>query len=318
MTRPLLAALCALAALPAAANDFVPGGNAGTLARAFALPALGAPAVLPARTGQLRVTLDVSSEYVVEGAPSGPEFLLLDGETTRLRIDWRRGLGGGWEAGVTLPYLWPGGGFLDGWIEDWHAAFGLPNGGRESAQDGQYEYFYRRNGATLLDVGEAQAGAGDVELTLGRALVDKRLALRALAKLPTGDGAELRGGNAGGALWLDARLPLPAGWAGYAAAGISYNDVGDVLPAMQKREAFFGGLGLQAPLFGPLALTAQLNAHTPLFEGSPLPPLGRAAAPLTLGLKYLIHPGSAIELGFQEDPAVNASPDFSAYLSLAL
>jgi hypothetical protein len=259
------------------------------------------------------VTFDVANEYVSEG-DCVVECITLDGETSRLRLQHRRGLRGGWDFAVVVPLLDRGGGFLDGWIQDWHGWFGLPNGGRELATDGQYRYRYERAGVVLLDQARGGSGVGDVELTLGRALGPRR-ALRAMAKLPTGDEEALGGGNAGGALWLEQALPLPRNWSGYLAFGGSYNERGEVLPDMQKREVAFGGIGLLMPLTRNARLSAQLNAHSRLYDGSALTPLARIGAPLTLGLQFRTGARGSFEIGFQEDPSVNGSPDFAVYLS---
>lgn len=315
----LLSALCVALALPAWAGpvwagDFTPGGNSGALARGFALPSLGDLRVLPRGLAETRLTADVANEYVREGyAANGScpgECITLDGETSRLRLAHRRGLGGGWEIGVELPLLDRGGGFLDGWIQDWHGWFGLPNGGRELAADDQYRFRYERGSVALLDETEAGSGIGDATLTVGKA-VGEDTALRLMAKLPTGDEDELAGGNAGGALWLEHALPF-----GYVAFGASLSGRGAVLPEMQNREVFFGGLGLLVPVTDSMRLTAQLQLHSLLYDGSELSPFSRPGAPLTLGLQFRAGERHTIELGFQEDPSVNASPDFSAYLSL--
>ena len=314
MLRSVTCAALALAAAPAWCGDFAPGSSAGALARSFALPALGAPQVLPSNRGETRLTLDVANEYVGEG-DCNTECMILDGETSRLRLSHRRGLGGGWDAAVELALLHRGGGMLDGFIQDWHGWFGLPNGGREFAPNGGYFYYYRRDGQPRLDEREGGTDFGDTQLTVGRAL-GASTALRAMAKLPTGDSSAPGGGNAGAALWLEQGFGGAGGWRGYAALGGSFNERGDVLPDQQNTGIVFGGIGLAVPLTRRLTATAQLNAHGPLYDDSPLDlnSLTRPGAPLTLGLRLRTGARGSIELGFQEDPAVNASPDFALYL----
>lgn len=306
---PLCAALLAAAA-PAWGGDFAPGSSAGALARSFALPSLGATEVLQRGSRETRLTLDVTNEYVAEG-DCAVDCILLDGETARLRLSHRRGLGGGWDAALELPLLSSGGGMLDGWIQDWHGWFGLPNGGREHRAEGEYLYYYARDGAVLLDQRKHGSSVGDLTLTLGRR-IGRFGAARAMAKLPTGDDSAPGGGNAGGALWLERGFAW-GGWQGYAAIGASLSERGAVLPRMQQREIGFGGIGLSAPLTRRLRATAQLHAHTPLYDGSALNPLARAGMPLTLGLQLRTGPRATLGLGFQEDPSVDASPDFGAY-----
>jgi len=307
---PLCAALL-LAAAPAWGVDFAPGNSAGALARSFALPSSGATEVLQRGSRETRLALDLTNEYVAEGADCAVECILLDGETARLRLSHRRGLGGGWDAALELPLLSSGGGMLDGWIQDWHGWFDLRNGGREHRAEGEYRYYYARGGEVLLDQREHGTSVGDMTLTLGRR-AGKSGAARAMAKLPTGDDSAPGGGNAGGALWFEQGFTLGS-WRGYAAIGGSFNERGAVLPQMQRREIGFGGIGLSAPLTRRLRATAQLHAHTPLYEDSSLNPLTRTGMPLTLGLQLRTGPRSTFEFGFQEDPSVNASPDFGAY-----
>lgn len=307
---------------PAYPGEFVPGGNTGALARGFALPALGQP-VLQGGRQQTGALLDFTSEFVTEGfsrtgtCPVSSECITLDGETARLLLSHRRGLGAGWDFSLEIPLLSQGGGFLDGWIEEWHGWFGLPNGGRETAPRDRYQYRYVRNGVERLNVTEPYSGFGDITLGIGRRMGDS-VALRGMVKLPTGDEARLGGGNAGAALWLDAVLPLPDGFQGFVAGGVSVNARGEVLPDMQNREVVFGGIGLTTPFpfTGRVRILAQVYGHSRLYDGGGVSVFSRAGVPLTLGLQVRTGPASRFEFGFLEDLAVNASPDFTAYLSL--
>ena len=301
-------------ARPAVAGEFAPGGNAGTLARPFALPALGDGAVLPRGHSETRWTLDAANEYVAEGN-CAVECITLDGETARLRLAHRRSLGAGWDFSTEVTLLDRGGGFLDGWIQDWHDAFGLPNGGRERVPDDQYVFRYTRQNVVLFEQTSGGTGMGDLTLAVGRRWGSSG-ALRAMAKLPTGDDGDLEGGNSGAALWAEHAFALPPNWSGYAALGGSYSERGAVLPAMQNRAIVFGGFGIAAPLTRAVRLTAQLQMHGKLYDGSELTPLTRGGSPLTLGLQFRTSRSGSVELGFQEDPSVNGSPDFAIYLSV--
>lgn len=308
---------CAVPA-QALAGDFLPGGNTAALARAFALPELGQPRILSGARQESRVLLEVTNEFVADG-DCADECVLLDGETARLLLSYRRGLGGGWDFTADVPLLAQGGGFLDGWIEDWHDAFGLPDGGRPGQPRGQYRYRHAQAGVDRMDITEPYSGFGDITAGIGYALGADAV-VRSMIKLPSGDGRRLGGGTAGAALWLETALPLPAGFAGFAAAGTSASARGEALPDMQKRQAYFGGVGMSAPLpfTTSVRLLAQLYAHSALYRDSALPVFARAALPLTLGLQLKTGDRARLDLGFQEDLAVYASPDFTVYLALTL
>ncbi len=315
----LFLTLCLTLALSARAGtafagDFAPGGNGGTLARAFALPALGDGAVLPRGRSETRWTLDVTNEYAVEGN-CATECIVQDGETSRLRVAHRRGLGDGWDLSFEVTALDRGGGFLDGWIQDWHDAFGLPNGGRELAQDNQYRFHYERQNVVLLDQTRGGTGVGDATLTLGRRL-GRAGALRAMAKLPTGDDRSFEGGTAGYALWVERAAVLAPRVDAYVALGVSRSERGPALAPMQRRELVIGGVGLAIPVTSAVRLTAQVQGHGRLFDGSELSSLARPGMPLTIGLQFRTSARGSFEIGFQEDPSVNGSPDFAAYLSM--
>lgn len=291
--------------------------NEAALARAFALPGLGETTLAPTRAS-VRLSFDIASEFVDESRAD--EVLLLDGETHRYALRVRRALGAHADWNLEIPVLHVGGGFMDAIIENWHDAFGLPNGGREDAPRDRYRYHYRRDGVVRFDTGDAGTALGDVLLGAGYALRDG-LVLRGQLKLPTGDEDRLAGGNAGAAVWLDGALPFAAGapWSGFVAAGLSANEEGEVLPDSQETLVPFGGIGLELRLLPSLAVLTQLYAHAPLYGDSDLAAFERPGVQFALGGRWCPGPGQrCVELSFQEDVAVAASPDFSLRLALLL
>lgn len=307
MIRPALCA--ALLVAPCAQAAGLATFNQATLARGFALPALGDAQALPDGETRLRASFDISSEYALERA--GGEELLLDGETQRYALRYARG-GSAGEWSIELPLLHVGGGFMDGPIRNWHDAFGLPDGGRDTAPDDRYRFRYLRDGVTQFDRRRGGTRLGDVLLSGGIEWRDGWM-LRGQLKLPTGDEARLAGGNLGGAVWADAALPFGAStdWEGYASAGVSANQDADLLGDLQNRVIPFGGAGLAYRLLPSLQVLAQLYAHGPLYHDTGINALQRPGLPLTLGGRWCPGDGPCFELSFQEDLSVAASPDFS-------
>ena len=86
--------------------------------------------------------------------------------------------------------------------------------------------------------------------------------------------------------------------------------------SQMNRALPFGGVALLLPLSDAVRILAQVQLHGRLYKDSSLSPLTRIGAPLTLGLNIRASPRIQLDVGFQEDPSVNASPDFNAYLSL--
>lgn len=313
---PRLVFALVLLCLPvlAAAQGFATR-NQGALTRGFALPVLGEPQILAQGAAQSRVQLDLTNEYY--DARTAREQLTLDGETASLTLGYRRGWGADVEWSVSVPVLGQGGGFLDGFIEDWHATFGLPNAGRELAPQDRYLYRYERDGVTRLARTLDDSGAGDVELALGFR-VRPGQALRAMLKLPTGDAEALRGGALGGALWLDSALPFAADsrWSGYYAVGVASQERSGALRVQQQAVTGLGGLGVALRLWPRVQALAQVYAHTPLYRDSETD-LARLGLQLVFGGRLRLGQTLDLDLAIQEDPVVNSSPDFSVHIGLA-
>lgn len=311
-SRVLCAALLGAAALPVAASTVFPVSNQATLARSAALPTLGETGVPDAGHEVWRLSLDWTNEY--DAATANGEALTLDGETQRIGFGWRRGFAGGWSLEAELPVLVTGGGVLDSTIESWHQFWGLPNGGRENAPQNRYLFQYQRNGQTLLGVDQGTTGLGDAQLGASLAL-NPALALHAMAKLPTGSASKLTGGNAGGAVWADYD-PFSGSrrWFGFVSGGGSYNAHNGPLGAQQHAAVGLAGAGVGFRLTPPFALLMQVYGHTPLYKDSSIDALRRGGLQLAFGAGYQLTPSLALTLGFQEDPIVASSPDFSIHV----
>jgi hypothetical protein len=243
--------------------------NQSPLVQIFGLPAESSAGITPAGRFRFSLTQDVASEYAV--SESSNERITLDGESYRWTLATRYGIGDRFEAGVDIPYVLYGGGFLDSFIIDWHKTFGLPQGGRDSAPKNKLLYSYQKNGVQKLKMDHADSGIGDISLTIGMKLYDTvdpgsrdSLALRAVLKLPTGDSGSLRGsGSTDFALSLCGSMNNFTEWGTlglYGSLGGMAMTRGDVLSDQQNNLAGFGTFGLG---WGPaewISFKLQLNA----------------------------------------------------------
>lgn len=268
--------------------------------------------------GHLAVALDAAyaTVFLDEGS-SGGDSVRLDMEVARVALRVARGLGGGWEAGAEVPYLWSGGGFFDGFVSAYHRELGLPDGGRDGA--GQNEFTYE------LEVGgeryspSAGAGLGDAVLWVKAALPSwgaVQWAVRGALKLPTGNPDRgLGSGRADAAAGLlcaaEAGTLRLAGSADVVRLGGSPDDA---LP-LSTRWAFSGHLGAGLPLGDVADAVAQLSYFsTPYATG--LSEVDRDVLTLAAGLRLRVSKRLSLSLGFTEDLSVGASPDFEVFLSL--
>lgn len=289
--------------------------NEATLSRATALPILGESRVLGDGERAYGLRLDWSNEFV--DASNARESLLIDGESNRITLGFRQGAAAGVEIGIDIPLIVTGGGVLDGAIEGWHDAFGLPNGGRQRRPQDRYAVQYVKDGQTLLDINDSSTDFGDIELNAGFALRDD-IAFRAMAKLPTGRDSRLLGGTAGGAFWFDYNpFASLTRWFGYVSAGVSYNEAADQLGGQQNPLVGLGGVGVGYRLLPALALITQFNVQTPLYKDSALKALDGPGGQLAFGGRINLSQRLALDLGVQEDVLLSSSPDFSIHIGVA-
>ena len=250
------------------------------------------------------------------------ESLVLDGETHRTTVTIKYGTGTA-EWGIEIPYLTHSGGFLDGFISNWHDVFGLPQGSRNQTPFDQLSYVYVRDGVERLRIIRANRGLGDIRLLAGWQIPSDSatdVALRTSLKLPTGNASELHGSGAADiGLWLSAgcmpeNCPAPFGW--NAAAGALLLGRGDVLPDLQRRYVVFGGAGLAYRPWQPIVFKAELRTHSPFYRDTNLTALGSTAFQVILGGTWIVNSATAVDIGVSEDIRPETGPDVSLLISL--
>jgi hypothetical protein len=297
--------------------------NQNPLIQIFGLPAIGDARVLPPGKYTAGLYFDLANSYTASGAAT--ESLLIDGESYRFNLILKGGLPDGFEAGLELPWLAYGGGTIDGFIEDWHRFFGLPEGGRSIAPNNRLRYQYARNGVPRLDIRDAHSGIGDLMFTAGWQFYGdtkspQAASLRAAVKVPTGDSAVLTGsGSTDLSLWLIGRSDhtLPMGHATlYGAAGGMYLSQGDVLPDLQSHWAAFGTIGAGWSPWEVISFMVQLDASTPFYHGSSFPALSGNTLGLLIGGSLALGSRTTLELAVAEDLAVSTWPDVTFHVGL--
>lgn len=300
--------------------------NQSPLVQIFGLPVDASPVVTPPARLTLQLQQDISSNYTQHS--TAREQIRLDGETYRWTLAARYGFGSRWEAGVEIPYLVQGGGFLYGFILDWHRAFGLPQGGRDEAPRGQIAYSYSKDGVQRLNMSRSGAGIGDISLTGGMTLYRSHegqsrddLALRIALKLPSGDSSALRGsGSTDLALQFCGSMQNQTEWGTlgvFGALGGMVMTDGRVLAGQQRNLAGLGNAGIG---WGPaewISFKVQLNGHTALYQGSSLPELSDSSLMLVAGGALKLPGDYLLDIGVSEDVAVATAPDVSFHLGLS-
>lgn len=311
----------------ASAMEIVPfdSANQSPLVQIYGLPGTGNALLLSEGATEVGLNCVLSSNYAIDS--NRREDITLDGETTRFTLMARHGLFPHLEVGVKMPYIIHGGGFLDGFIENYHRTFGFQQGGRDQAPRNRLLYRYRQNGSGLVHIDTSGSGIGDISLMTAWQLYQKGgdnrqgIALNFGLKLPTGDSDELRGsGSTDISLWLtgETKGSLAGGsrWSIYGSAGMLFMTEGNVLPEQQKHWAGFGSLGLGWAPLSWLAFKVQADAHTPFFRDSELDELSDHAVQLIIGGTVGFSEKTTLDIGVSEDLIVETSPDVALYLTL--
>ncbi len=168
-------------------DEFLPAQSRLTL------PATDPEPLAPGRS-LLRLRIDWGNDFAHDqdgpGEMPRDRRFLVDGEHATLDLEWRRGLGEGWEAGARLPLRWRGAGALDAVIDGFHGftkKLGLPDNNRSLYRRDLFRIEARSVSGEPLALEGAGGGFGNLELE-SRLGIARHLALVVRLMLPTGSG----------------------------------------------------------------------------------------------------------------------------------
>lgn len=298
-----------------------PTGNQGVLQLQAQLPPPFGASILPEGTAEVSARIDLASTYLY--GSNSHESILLDGESWATTLHVRRGIGGGLEFGIEIPWTGVGGGTFDSFIIDWHNFFSLPQGGREKAPKGKIRYDYLRDGKRLLAVNASSSGLGDVRLSVGKRIADDAtgaVSLRGAVSLPTGSPDQLRGrGSVAAATWIsaDTSIPTDAGIVGFwTSLGGELGGEGDILPDQRNRAVGFGRCGIGWEPISLLDFKLELLFNTPLFRGSGFTALSGYGLILVTGGSINLSRATSIDIGVSEDLNVGSAADVALHLGV--
>lgn len=239
------------------------------------------------------------------------ETLIVDAETREARLTLQAPLSERFSFQLQLPYRYTGAGSLDGFIDGWHDAFGLPDGARSQLPSDDINITYVGDGWRQLSARSSFSGLADIQASLGYdAVASETSSLTAWlnVKLPTGDADKLTGSGATDVSFILAgERRLGNRWSAFGQASITWLGDGDLLPAKQRSFVWSGLAGLSWQAWRGLSLKTQLDAHTAAFD-SDLDFLNEAIV-LTVGGDYRFASGWRMDVGVSEDIAVEHSPD---------
>lgn len=288
---------------------------------ALTLPNLTPRRALVQPQGQWGVGVNLAYASIFERASRNGELVDFDAEVLRASARVRYGFASAWDVDLEFGGVYTSGGFLDGFIQDFHDFIGAPNQGREKVEDDRFSARIVRDGtaAYVLDPHEALLGDTAVVFTRGETDVapgEWANAWRAGLELPTGD--EDAGAGNGGVDWI-------VGWSGeisfrrfshFAAASYGHGETPDRLRAadieLEDRASLFYALEYRATKAA--SFVAQLDLQSPLVRDVDLDEIDKPIVDLGLGVAWDTGPDSGLWCSFQEDVASDSGPDFAVLL----
>jgi hypothetical protein len=298
--------------------------NQNPLVAVHGLPLAESATVLGAGKTSLRLGIDAANSYTIETGRN--EGIVLDGETWRVNIAVRYGLGNGVELGIEIPYVSHSGGMFDPVINSWHDITGLPDGNRESTDNNQLAYQYITAGRMPLDIDNATSGLGDVRVSCAFRLYGdnsgngRSLSLHAGIKLPTGESSAMTGsGGTDLSVSLagnDRTLLSPYRLTIYGSGGIVLLEGGRILEHQQRNLAGFGTAGIGWRPLKWLIPKIQVDWHSPFYSNSDLDPVNSWSAQLVLGGTIILPGETALDLAVVEDVIVDSAPDVVFHVTL--
>jgi hypothetical protein len=308
-----VAVLCGLWACGSGAAPLLTR-NQNPLVLPYGLP-LPLPARLPA-AGDGRASLGINWSNAANLETSGKREFTLDAETVDVRLRLEHAFGERWGALIELPWRSLSGGTLDGFIENWHDFFGLPEGPRRRMPKDRLLIDYQESGETLLHVEDSASGIADIPLGVGYQVTssaDRALAAWLTIDVPVGDSDDLLGSGAlDAALSMAGEMQLSERWQLFGQVDAVWLGDGDILPEYQQSFVLAGLAGVSWNAWRALDLTVQFYANSQVFD-VPVTGLSGDAVVLSYGGTWRTSGGWRFDFGMNEDIDVDASPDATFY-----
>ncbi|MEC4686398.1 MAG: DUF3187 family protein [Nitrospirota bacterium] len=298
-------------------------GTAGTV-RGFEVPlnirnsfplflAIGSPSIISAETeNSIGLNLMYSSTYLVK--TSGDWSFNLDLEAAIMDIQIKRlFFGDSFELSLDLPVISFNSGFLDGFLESYHSAFGFPDYGRSNRPPNDFLFEVTHNGRTVVAGKSGEIALGDIRMGIKKAVYvkDPYVSIYGFVEFPTGDPES---GYGNGALDTSVALLVNKGIGDrlmtYFNAGAVFTDSFRGEETIDLEDYLYGAVGVEWLYSGSLSLNTQFFIQGSPFKNTGIRAIDEVATILSLGGRYRINPGRFLEFSFSEDTNTAGAPDF--------
>lgn len=281
----------------------------------FLTPVPASPDSLPQGGFEANLALDYSSVFFAEH--SDRWSVLVDMEMAVVDLGLRYGLTQRLTLSLSQPAARMSDGFLDGPLEAYHDAFGLPNYDKGTRPKDDFAFFIRKDGQEWFRADPDSWHLMDTTLgTEWKALggAGRALSLVYQLQLPTGENES--GFGSGG---FDHSLELPFAFRLepfrlFLTPGVHMPGKPETQGAdIQTRPFASLLLGTSYAYNADLSLVIQINGYTSPLERTGILKLDNGSLELGLGFHYRFSRGLRIEFAFTED-LTRAAPDFNLHL----
>jgi hypothetical protein len=263
-----------------------------------------------AMENSMSFSLSHSSTYTVDESDNW--IINLDMEITEFTFRYKRILRELVELDVDIPVLVIGGGFMDGFLEEYHDTFGFSDYGRSERPHNELLYEVRENGDLIVE-GKSGVRLGDIRISVKKPLMssDKyHLSIKGDLEIPISNAEEgFSNGSldAGIALLFDAAITDRI---------MTYWNIGAVFPGDVKghkdldlENFIYGGVVLEAKISGSFSLLAQLMGQSDIYPQTDISAVDDDAYMLAAGGRFSSK-NRSFDLSLTEDINTAGAPDF--------
>jgi hypothetical protein len=246
---------------------------------------------------------------------SADEDLIIDVENTRydFQATWAHRQ---WRFNLNIPLIRNSPGFLDQTIVGWHDFFGLPQGGRDQAQNDQIKLLYQNTGGSVIDSTQSETANGDIQLAAGYQLSGSNQLWLGI-ELPTGSASLMSNGAIDFALWISHVAPARENLQPFGLLGVSFPADDGLFENQLRRQFVFGQLGLLYAWRPNYLWFVQADFHSSMVKHSTLDALGHSLQ-AQFGLRLPQASNSfQLDLFFSEDIYPGHAPDITFGLRLS-
>ena len=258
----------------------------------------------------LSFSLSHSSTYTVQ--ESAEWIIHLDMEITECSVRYKRVIADFIEFDMNIPLLITGNGVMDGFLADYHDAFGFDDYGRSRRPHNEFLYEVRRDGNLIVE-GKSGTRFGDIRLSLKKPLVSSdnyHLSMRGDIEIPVSNAQQgfSNGSIDGGiAVLLDRSVTERI---------MTYWNAGAVFPGsvrgheeLDLRNFVYGGVAIEANAGKGVSVLVQLQGQSSIYPSTGLEAVDREAYLIAFGGRYE-KSGKSIDLSLTEDLNTSGAPDF--------